>query len=180
MEDIRSYDTNTPAPGGDCPALGGKGDTTEHIPGDEPLFEGGGIQDDSVDSSTSLSLISEITKIPEVDITLRRKGLREPWKKGESGNPGGRPKKAQSITDQLTQEASRVVTVTVGGVKYRGRNMEILAKRMFERGIRKVEPRLVAEIIDRVDGRAVSMMELVGRDGEPIRITVAYDGNIKS
>ena len=146
------------------------------------VFEGGGTLDGSMDSNTSLGHSSENTNIPQVDIKRRpnMRGLKEPWKKGTSGNPGGRPKKAQSITDQLTQEAERTVTVVVGGVKYKGRNMEILAKRMFERGIRKVEPRMCSEIIDRVDGRAVSSLELIGRNGEPIKITVQYDGNIKS
>lgn len=158
----------------------------EDISKGKPDSQGGGTLDGSTDKNTSLVRLVESTEIAEVDIKSENKrgwqrehpGLKEPWKKGISGNPGGRPPKAKSITDQLTQEASRKVTVVLGGKKYVGRNMEILAKRMFERGIRKVEPRLVSEIIDRVDGRAVSMLELVGRNGEPIRITVAYDGNI--
>ena len=145
---------------------------------DNTPFEGGGTQDGSKDSNTSLGESSESGKNTQVDIKQKRhSGMHAPWKKGESGTPGGRPKKAQSITDQLTQEASKTVTVTVGGVKYKGRNMEILAKRMFERGIRKVEPRMCSEIIDRVDGRAISALELIGRDGSPIKITVSYDGN---
>lgn len=114
-----------------------------------------------------------------VDIKSERKyrGLRKPWKEGESGNPKGRPKKAQSITAQLEQEAKRKVKVVLGGQKFIGSNMEILAKRMFDRAIRKVEPRLCSEIIDRVDGRAVSSLELVGRNGEPVKIVVQYDGN---
>ena len=145
----------------------------------KPDSQGGGTLDGIASDQTSPGYLSETSKTSQVDIK-RRGNLHEPWKKGQSGNPRGRPKKAQSITDQLTQEAERVVTVVVGGVKYKGRNMEILAKRMFDRGIRKVEPRMCSEIIDRVDGRAVSSLELVGRNGEPIRITVAYDGNIKS
>jgi len=145
----------------------------------KPFFEGGGTQGDLAKNNTSRRSLVKSEKLSLVDIK-RRGNLHEPWKKGESGNPRGRPKKAQSITDQLTQEAQRTVTVVVGGVKYKGRNMEILAKRMFERGIRKVEPRMCCEIIDRVDGRAVSALELIGRNGEPIKITVAYDGNSKS
>ena len=156
--------------------------TTEDTAGIGPPFEGEGTIDGSVTNDTSLGSLSENTNKSLVDIKSKKKpsGLHAPWKKGESGNPGGRPKKAQSITDQLTQEAQRTVTVVVGGVKYKGRNMEILAKRMFERGIRKVEPRMCCEIIDRVDGRAVSSLELVGRSGEPIKITVLYDGNSKA
>ena len=152
-----------------------------------PLFEGGDTQDGFAVRNTSSQSSAENENKTLVDIKRRGRmsrwkrntsGMLEPWKKGESGNPRGRPKKAQNITDQLAQEAKRKVTVVVGGVKYTGRNMEILAKRMFERGIRKVEPRMCSEIIDRVDGRAVSSLELVGRNGEPIKIVVAYDGNI--
>lgn len=156
----------------------------ENVRHSETPFEGGGTIDGEATSETSVRSLVLTENNQQVDIKSKeegskpyRPGMHEPWKKGESGNPGGRPKKAQCITDQLTQEAQRKVTVVVGGIKYSGRNMEILAKRMFERGIRKVEPRMCSEIIDRVDGRAVSALELVGRNGEPIKITVMYDGN---
>lgn len=141
-------------------------------------FQGGGTQDELLSQNGSPGSKSESTEISQVDIKSRNKsGLKPPWKKGQSGNPKGRPKKAQSITAQLELEANRVVTVTLGGVKYRGRNMEILAKRMFERAIRKVEPRLCEAIIDRIDGKAVSVLELAGKGGKPVEIVVLNDGN---
>lgn len=104
----------------------------------------------------------------------------KPWPKGVSGNPagqGGRPKKEHSITSRLKAEGKKRKTYTIGGVKYRGTQEEILAKRMYDQAIRRVNPKLVQEIFDRQDGRPVSALELLTKDGKPIRLIVEYDGN---
>ena len=100
-------------------------------------------------------------------------------RKGETRNPNGRPvskaKKTKSLTDQLVQESERKINVVVGGVRYRGTNRAVLARRMFERAVKRVEPKMCEAIFDRIDGKTISALELMGRNGEPVKLVVTYE-----
>lgn len=48
-------------------------------------------------------------------VGYRRPPERTRWRKGQSGNPTGRPKSAPSFADDLIAELSEVIQVTEGG-----------------------------------------------------------------
>jgi hypothetical protein len=52
------------------------------------------------------------------------------FKKGQSGNPGGRPKGAKGVKTLLAQELKESITVQQDGKKKRIRRSEALIKRM--------------------------------------------------
>ncbi len=124
-------------------------------------------------------MVKEILETPEEKVK-KYPNLKTPWKKGQSGNPKGRLPKDRSVTMQIQKILSEKARRTLGKEVYTGTNAEILARRMIEKGIRHVEPRLVREILDRSDGKALSSLELIGKNGEPIKVIVQYDGDSKS
>lgn len=87
------------------------------------------------------------------------------FKPGESGNPGGRPKKTP-ITDELRQLLDE---------QYSGRekrfqglsNCRVLALRMFELAIAG-DLRAMQEVADRVEGKIPQRQEFGGADGGAI------------
>lgn len=74
-------------------------------------------------------------------------GLQAPWKPGESGNPGGRPK-GTSITARLR----KLVEQNEGEVA------EALCKAIVKAGL-KGDYRFVKEILDRLDGPVKQQIE---------------------
>ncbi len=80
-------------------------------------------------------------------------GLRpQLWKPGESGNPNGRPSKAVSVTHYLHE----VLAETNAEGKT---HAELLARAMLKGGL-KPDTNMAREILDRVEGRVPSKIEL--------------------
>lgn len=74
------------------------------------------------------------------------------WKKGQSGNPGGRKKKALSFAEDLIDELSRHITISEGGRPTRITKSRALVKSMLSNSLRgKVgTTRLTLERMDRL------------------------------
>jgi hypothetical protein len=83
----------------------------------------------------------------------------KPWKPGQSGNPGGRPKK-KLVTDELEwlleQEAPRASGKTWAAV---------IAEALLRKA-RKGDVRAIAELANRVEGK--TLQQLAGPEGGPI------------
>ena len=83
------------------------------------------------------------------------KNLR-PWKPGQSGNPGGRPKRdlAAEIARAIFEQDSEAIT------------------RTFAAELKKGNARVFAALADRAYGKPRQQIEQVGEDGGPIQSTV--------
>jgi hypothetical protein len=79
----------------------------------------------------------------------------KPWKPGQSGNPGGRPRKTP-----LTDALQRIVQNPEAADK--------LARAIYKVGA-KGDTRAFKEIADRVQGKVRTQIELTGIDGEEIK-----------
>lgn len=93
-------------------------------------------------------------------MTEKHPNLRAPWKKGECGNPKGRPK-GTSVTSRI----KRILDENEGQVS------EALAKAMVKAAL-KGDHKFVKEILDRVEGKVTDNVELGGTDGSPIVINL--------
>jgi hypothetical protein len=126
--------------------------------------------------------MTDESKKPEGQAKVSGKGTgRKPppaeyrWKKGQSGNPKGGPRKEVSITALVKEELE----------KQADRNGEMLFNKD---GSPKTWAQLVAmaivrrtvggnstamkELLDRVDGKVPQPLQHTGRDGEPIEVNV--------
>jgi hypothetical protein len=67
----------------------------------------------------------------------RRLANLRPWKKGQSGNPSGKPKNLARLGDLFTQELFKHVPVTMGGKIVNKMQAEILVSQMVKQAIAK-------------------------------------------
>ena len=74
-------------------------------------------------------------------LTGRAKGYANlrprPWKKGESGNPSGKPKNLARLGDLFTKELFKTVPVTMGGQIVNKMQAEVLVSQMVKQAIAK-------------------------------------------
>ena len=84
-------------------------------------------------------------------MTKEHPNLRPPWKKGESGNPKGRPK-GMNVTARL----KRILDENEGQVS------EALAKAIIKAAL-KGDHKFVTTILDRVEGKVTDKLELDGQ-----------------
>jgi hypothetical protein len=111
------------------------------------LFEG---------SSLFAKLIISLRTV-EKTVAGRVQNLK-PWKKGVSGNPGGRPKK------KLIDEALEELLLS--------NNSELavaIAKKLLVRA-KSGEVKAIQLVAERVEGKAKAKMEVSGPDGEELQI----------
>jgi len=84
----------------------------------------------------------------------------KPWKPGQSGNPGGRPKRdlAAEIARAIFEQDSEAIT------------------RKFAAELRKGNARVFSALADRAYGKPRQQIEQVGEDGGPIqsRVIVSF------
>ena len=57
------------------------------------------------------------------------------WKKGQSGNPRGRPKGAKGFRTIIQDEAYSTITITENGRRHKVTKVEALFKRMLAKGL---------------------------------------------
>ncbi len=92
-------------------------------------------------------------------------GLR-PFRKGVSGNPGGRPKKLP-VTDVILQKLDEKCKQDKQGRTW----AELLVVALLGRAI-KGDVKAIAELIDRAEGKAKQRSELSGPDGASISFEI--------
>ena len=99
--------------------------------------------------------------------TVKPKSRAHLWKKGVSGNPGGRPKKSSTITGQISRYLDDVPNVTVGG-RPNTKTWRELISQAWLMGCYKGNPVLIKELLDRTEGKILQTIG-VGGTGDPIQ-----------
>ena len=84
--------------------------------------------------------------------SLEAKQYPQRWKPGQSGNPKGRPRDEFSITTQIKKKLKEPIDITVKGKRYRAKAIDVFAERFVEILIKSMNPQLVKELFQRVDG----------------------------
>jgi len=101
------------------------------------------------------------------------KNLRPAWKKGQSGNPGGRPKGAVSVTHWLrewgsmtTAQAAELCTLYAKELRMHNSGdiplAGVAALRVWMSLIDEPSPGLIAHVLDRIDGPVKQKIEMEG------------------
>ena len=90
------------------------------------------------------------------------------FKKGQSGNPAGRPPKGAALTDILISELNK---------KQNGKERkQILAEMLIEKAITEKDIQAIKYIFDRIDGKVTEKVQVTGDDGN----NVTFDVTIKA
>lgn len=102
------------------------------------------------------------------------------WKKGQSGNPAGAPKRGQSwkeliaeIGDMTGQEVAASANFLPAQFKDMPPNVtlkELVVLRVFASLINEPTPGLLTALMERVEGKVAQAVEVSGKNGEPISI----------
>ena len=98
-------------------------------------------------------------------ITGKAKGLanlRPPWKKGQSGNPAGKPKDLARLGDLFAQELFKVVPANIGGKIVKRSQAEILVAQMVKQAITKggTATRIALQFMEEHEARQMRREEL--------------------
>lgn len=103
------------------------------------------------------------------DKQVKNTGKAHRWKKGESGNPKGRPRKEVSLTSLLKKYLDDVPDIQVGGKTNTKSWMELIVQAWLV-GAYKGNAQLMRELLDRVEGKVPQ--PIAGAEGGvPIKIT---------
>lgn len=96
------------------------------------------------------------------DVGYGRPPRHTQWKKGQSGNPNGRPKGAKGLKQDLAEELAEMLTLAEGGTPVTVSKQQALLKSLLARGI-KGDTRagmailsMVTKLFDPVDDEAES------------------------
>jgi hypothetical protein len=89
----------------------------------------------------------------------------KPWKRGESGNPGGRPK-----TKPLTEELARLLEQEAPNGK--GDTWAVVIAQALLTKARKGDVRAITELANRVEGKALQAVEVNSQSGP---VTLIHD-----
>lgn len=104
---------------------------------------------------------SKVNKPRAPQANRNTSGLR-PFQPGQSGNPGGRPKKSP-VTDALRELVERSAVPRKKAPTIAGR----LAQELLRQALKgKMAP--IVEVIDRIEGKARQRVEASGPEGGPI------------
>jgi hypothetical protein len=117
--------------------------------------------------------------------TVKPRGKGRPFQKGQSGNPGGRPKNEQSISYWLAEfgkmtprELADLCETYAADLKKVKGDMPMFAHiaiRALMGQINEPSPGLFAHILDRTEGKVKDKLELSGDSTAPLRIVIEYD-----
>ncbi len=98
------------------------------------------------------------------------------WKKGESGNPKGRPKKQDSLTSLLKEEIEKICPADPEKRTWK----ELIVRRTLQLAL-KPNSTAFKEVWERHDGKTLQTgkLQLGDADGKQIKITVVYEKDEK-
>lgn len=113
-----------------------------------------------------------------------------PFKKGQSGNPKGRPKKGDSFNDYLEKAIKKLKSVqkdkTSGNVIARNKGKAVLASALTDLATNQNYPpqirlQAIKEIFDRIDGKPAQCLDMQAKvDGDnSVNITVHEIAELK-
>lgn len=92
------------------------------------------------------------------------------WKKGESGNPKGRPPKILSVTSLVKEELEKIDPTT-------GKNKaQLLAETIVDQSITG-NVKAFKELLDRVEGKVPQAIKHQGDSEAPLKFTLKFDSN---
>ena len=91
------------------------------------------------------------------------------WKKGQSGNPGGRPKKELSVSAILKVKLSEIYTDKTS--KKTQTKAQWIADKLIFLALKGDMP-AIREILNRVDGAPKQTAEVFGKDGGVLQVQV--------
>ena len=116
---------------------------------------------------------------------MNEKNLKQPWKKGESGNPNGRPRNQKLIPELLREIAARIATgkdkqIIVDPITGEPMTwMKAMLVRVFDMAV-KGDMAAVNFIADRTEGKAITPITLT--EGTSLTVTekIVYAGQVDS
>lgn len=82
------------------------------------------------------------------------------WKKGQSGNPGGRPKN-ESLLSILRRKLQE---------EHNGKTLAEIVVEALLKGAVQGKPEHLKELLNRVEGKVTDKHELTGAEGGPVRV----------
>lgn len=94
------------------------------------------------------------------------------FKKGETGNPQGRPKRTRltdALREQLQESHPKKPEETIA---------ELIARRLIAEAL-KGNMQAIKEVFDRSEGRAPLTLDVGNKDGEPILITFNFNNSVR-
>lgn len=119
------------------------------------------------------------------DIKIAGEGHR--WKKGESGNPRGRPPREACITsllvellDKNAEGLSDEMLKKIGLKAGDKRTWRQLVAKAILCGAAMGKPGLVQELLDRLEGKVAQTTELAGIRGQPLEVEIDAKGKLIS
>ena len=89
------------------------------------------------------------------------------FKKGQSGNPNGRPPGTKTMTDALRSLLDRKVW------PFDKTARELVILRLFHEGFSHGDVKALQYMFDRLDGKPAQAVELTGDEKRPLRIIYA-------
>ena len=122
---------------------------------------------------------SETVEVPENTNGKKTRTLPEEakpfmWKPGESGNPGGRPRRKPlsdayaALLNEPVPEAEAAKLKLKPGATY----ADIIAMSLMREAIKGKVP-AASEMADRIEGRAIQTQEISGPAGGPLEVSLA-------
>jgi hypothetical protein len=109
----------------------------------------------------------------------------KPFKKGQSGNPKGRPPGTKNVSTLLKQMLDTLAPGEIVSTKFvrefcKGKKLvtvaDATAARILNEALVKGEPWAIRELLDRTEGKAIASIELSGPDGGPVEHRVIEPG----
>lgn len=94
------------------------------------------------------------------------------FKKGETGNPNGRPKLTkltEALRDQIAADNPNAPEETIA---------QAIAKALIDRAL-VGDVQAIREVFDRAEGRAPVTLDVGNADGEPMLITFNFNSNAR-
>lgn len=110
----------------------------------------------------------------EYDVGYRRPPKATQFKKGESGNPKGRPKGSRGLEKVVMEELKAKITVNENGQSKRVRKVEAIAKQMVNKAITG-DPKAISLVIgvsnrhdDKLAAKDVPILETLPEEDQQV------------